>query len=320
MPIRLFKSFISGIGTGAGVAWPMFGLIFNALNNPVGSTSALILGSITSSIFLLVAFPVAYFSYQLADKSDQQAQKRLLENKEKLINDINIFYPERCYSLHLGLYLKADIIQDMQRDIEVIKEYPLLTKFLFFLIECKKSNQTIAQQKMLELFIKNKVPENNPSKNRVAAFFNLVSTFGSLVGCYAGMTGMLTGVGLLGGFLAFPFLGVAVISAALICSVCSAHQAYLESVNTIECEHSSTIFKQLHHQFLSVATKLHGNNCSTKNKIKLASYNKEKTVMPISDCRTSNRNSTLFFKSPQKHMNEVEHHQTTKRMRCSNSC
>ena len=59
-----FKALFAGIGSGGGVAWSMFGIIFAALGCAASSLISIVLGAIFTALFLAIALGIFYFSYK----------------------------------------------------------------------------------------------------------------------------------------------------------------------------------------------------------------------------------------------------------------
>ena len=51
MNFPLFKSTINGIGSGSGVAWPFFGIVFTLIGDGIGSITSYALGGFALGLF-----------------------------------------------------------------------------------------------------------------------------------------------------------------------------------------------------------------------------------------------------------------------------
>lgn len=83
-----FKSVVNAIGSGAGVAWPLFGILFALLGGSVASFFSLTFAIISIALFFMVSLPVFYFSYQEMKEHEEILQVQLFKNQNKLLADI----------------------------------------------------------------------------------------------------------------------------------------------------------------------------------------------------------------------------------------
>lgn len=86
--MQLLKSLGEGIGTAAGVAWPLFGIMFGVLGTTIGGPTAIVLGTILSGLFLLVAIPITYWSYNSYLEEKNKLQRQLDEQENVFCENI----------------------------------------------------------------------------------------------------------------------------------------------------------------------------------------------------------------------------------------
>ncbi|HHF7387085.1 TPA: hypothetical protein ACPSKW_003709, partial [Legionella bozemanae] len=79
------KSVLNGIGSGSGVAWPLFGILFAALGGTIASFFSLSLGILAITLFFSVSSLIFYFSYQEQKNSEQLFQNQFHKNQQKLL-------------------------------------------------------------------------------------------------------------------------------------------------------------------------------------------------------------------------------------------
>jgi len=119
--MQLFRSAFNGIGTGAGVAWPFFGIVFSVLGGSIGGLLSLTLGAISIGLFLAITLSIFYFSYEEMRNNALRMEEQLQKNQKKLWADINN-YINSIYENFLNQteeddfinYLKKMIHQDLQ--------------------------------------------------------------------------------------------------------------------------------------------------------------------------------------------------------------
>ncbi|MDP3267417.1 MAG: hypothetical protein Q8M40_00065 [Legionella sp.] len=217
--MTLFKSSVNGIGTGAGVAWPLFGIVFGAIGGTIGSPVSLLLGLGSILLFLTVTLSVAYFSYKDAKNAQKDAQNSINKNQNKLLERIETY---------LAL-LKKNGVEHIQEQIkanfEKINRSNPQSAVIPLLIALK--NYTI-NDFIKELSVKVSQAPISSSTLVIKGFFGFVGTFGSIAGCSAGVAGLLTGLGLFSSFAAFPVTGFCLLGAAIFLGVVAARRAVTE--------------------------------------------------------------------------------------------
>lgn len=98
--MSVLKSLFNGIGSGAGVAWPLFGISFSLLGGAIEGVLSVALGAISISLFFAVSIPIVYFSYEEMENNKNLFRKQLEKNKQKLALDI-VNYIQSIYKNYL---------------------------------------------------------------------------------------------------------------------------------------------------------------------------------------------------------------------------
>jgi len=119
--MTLFKSSVNGIGTGAGVAWPLFGIVFGAIGGTIGSPVSLMLGLGSVILFFTVTLSVTYFSYKDAKNAQskdaknaqRETQSSIEKNQNKLVERIESY-------LALNKNGGEPILEQIRTDFEII--------------------------------------------------------------------------------------------------------------------------------------------------------------------------------------------------------
>lgn len=232
----LFKSIFNGIGTGAGVAWPSFGIVFSLIGASIGGALSVTLGVITIGLFTVISALVFYLSYKRMHEELQHNESILLKNEQKLINLVGDY----IYTLYKEYQVSNKTIK-FQEYLSIRAKH----SFLGF----DKESQTVLHQ----ILINKHAPDSNFSdssvlipikqqrmhsysspfiKGLVAAFYGFVGTFGSIAGCSAGVAGVLTGMGLFSSFAAFPIIGLSILGVACLLGVFAGVSASIEAQET----------------------------------------------------------------------------------------
>lgn len=252
------KSLVNGIGTGAGVAWPLFGIVFTLLGGLIGGSVSLVLGGISLCLFSAVALAIFYFSYQEMKNNEQQIQEQFNKNEQKLVGDINAY----IQSLH-NCYLNTNAIDfndyfkcRLHRDLEEAQDsnsplYQILTLI-------NEQSDAPRSKLIVEQVAKAVAYQRAPvSKVLIPAFFSFVGTFGSIAGCSAGLSGLLTGIGLFSSFAAVPLLGWAIIGAATVCGLFTAINSAVAAGEAFKMTQLNQLYKRMHKQLRVVALDHH---------------------------------------------------------------
>ncbi|MBA2648651.1 MAG: hypothetical protein H0U75_03450 [Legionella sp.] len=80
----VFRSTFNGIGSGAGLAWPTFGIVFNLIGGVIGSLVSLVLAIPCLVLFTGVALAILYFSYKRMKDEQVQFFDKYKKNQTKL--------------------------------------------------------------------------------------------------------------------------------------------------------------------------------------------------------------------------------------------
>lgn len=202
--MQFLKSLGDGVGTAAGVAWPIFGVTLGSLGLAIGGISAIILGAISIAVFLLVAIPVTCWSYQNYLKEKNELLTKLQEKKQRMRQSLRT---------HL---LKTMTSSDKLPSIDE---------------QCNEKEKSINNIT---------VPLRPHIKTAISGFF---AASGTIFGCGSGICGMLIGLGVFTGLSAIPFVGLGILIGGvifgLIVAGSSAYYSYQKSkMNAIilECE------------------------------------------------------------------------------------
>ena len=250
--MAFFRSIINGVGTGAGVAWPLFGITFSVVGASMGGLLSFTLGGIATTLFLTVSTAVFYLSYEQSLEEQQKLQVLLKKNEQKLMEFINEYIKamDKKYQLtdkkmsfesYLLLQLNRQIL-DRSED----KQSPLHQSLIIIkiMIERQLFNEKSILSLIEEEFIKSfSVPF---SKVGSSMFFAFVGTFGSIAGCSAGLSGLFSGLGLFSSFAAFPALGWGVLAIAASMGIFAANNAFIESQKTYKNEVLNQTIKTLY--------------------------------------------------------------------------
>lgn len=255
------KSVLNGIGSGSGVAWPLFGILFAALGGTIASFFSLSLGILAITLFFTVSSLIFYFSYQEQKDSEQLFQNQFHKNQQKLLADINEYIKSiNNYFLYgknvedFNELFKRMLIMDLDKIGHVDTNSPLY-QILLLLKKEYELNQCIPNNKNILKNIADEVSQQSvpASKKMIPAFFAFAGTFGSIAGCCAGVSGLLTGMGICSSFAAFPLLGCGVLLFALISGTALAYEAFTESIVDFKKTQLNLLMKNMHQQ-LSKAT------------------------------------------------------------------
>ena len=259
--MKFFKSVLNGVGSGAGVAWPLFGIVFTVFGGAVASLFSLTLGIISISLFFAVGIPIFYFSYQEMKNEEGRFQEQLDKNQQKLLTDIQE-YLNSIYRYALHEKEKTDVhdlfarilIMDLNKIAHMDARSPLYL-ILSLLNEEYQLKQTIPNNKIILEHLVHKISLTPVplAQKLVAPFFTFVGTFGSITGCSAGVSGVLTGMGLFSSFAAFPLLGWGILAFALISGIGMASESLAKTSERFKKNELNQTIKNMHSQ-LSKAT------------------------------------------------------------------
>ncbi|WED42051.1 hypothetical protein [Legionella cardiaca] len=261
--MSIIRPFFEGIGTGAGVAWPLFGIISSSLSLGIGSAFALTLGLICSSIFLLVSIPVFYLAYQRFQEEEKKLNDKFLGLLKKLTLKSKQFLDE-CSQEDLLRIIGEKSEQNIHYDHE-LKDDQSFSNFIACLAAtCNKNNFTNLPDKeknniifqalyvwMHSAEVKKSLKSVSNMNLLYAGFLGFVGVFGSIAGCSAGLMGLLGGLGLLTGFSAFPLVGLIVLTLA---SGFGIYTAISATSSTIEKDNKNQLCKKMKGLITSLGT------------------------------------------------------------------
>ncbi|KTD16154.1 hypothetical protein [Legionella jordanis] len=288
--MSLLKSSFDGIGTGAGVAWPLFGILSSSLGLAAGSVLTIVAGSIASLLFCAVAGLVFYISLNNARQAEKKAEEKLKLKIEELC-ELTYFYLQSVQK-NVSLNLKApednlQILEGIKKQIELdlkncdrtllISE--LLEQLLFHpkyegllrsLVTLSYGEDEIKFTKTLKGLIsgiiRTEVANKRPSTMAIiqTAFLSMVGTFGAIAGCTAGFMGLLSGLGLLAGFSAVPIVGWATlliaITLATVVAVNSIERLDKQYVLKAATTNVKNMHKNMYELYVSEAFKVQARN------------------------------------------------------------
>jgi hypothetical protein len=252
--MRLFRSLFNGIGSGAGVAWPLFGVVFTLLGGSIGGLLSLTLGITSIFIFFTISIPIFYFSYQEMKNKEYQFQEQLEKNKQKLLADINN-YVHSIYKHYLNQTMTQDFIsyfkEIIYKDLEEIAKKDINSPLYQILQVLGRHNNVLTiNEIILEHITRDLSQKPTPLyKLLVPSFLAFVGTFGSIAGCSAGVSGLLTGMGIFTSFVAFPLLGWSIIGVAVIFGVITAVAASQDAQEEFKNNEINQLIKKIHRQF-----------------------------------------------------------------------
>jgi hypothetical protein len=255
--MQLFRSAFNGIGTGAGVAWPLFGIVFSVLGGSIGGLLSLTLGAISIGLFLAITLSIFYFSYEEMRNNALRMEEQLQKNQKKLWADINN-YINSIYENFLNQteeddfinYLKKMIHQDLQEIGKTGINSPLYQVLLIMKQQTDTQQFIIASDR--ETFfakIAQQTPQSIPYSKLLAPILGgFVGTFGTIAGCSAGISGLLSGVGLFTSFAAFPLLGWSIIGVATILGAIMAYNSAIGAQEDFQKGELNQLTKKMHQQ------------------------------------------------------------------------
>jgi len=285
--MQILKSSRDAIGTAAGVAWPTFGIVFNTLALTMGGVSAIVLGSFSLSLFLIVAFPIAYWSYK-----NHFEEKRILHfnmvRERELINAILLAYLINTiknyliknHTIFITSALRDQLKEKIFRDTQTIFKRTsklekdldaFLKKFTNILIYNHDPSKIEILKKLISRFINTNEksiyfqPPSIRSQIRVAGMC-FTASFGSIAGCMAGMIGLLVGVGLLMGLAAVPIVGWASLGVALIFGVATAAHSVQSYRKKYKKNQMISFYKEINKHFINTNKFINAKFSTEKNR------------------------------------------------------
>lgn len=218
------KSIFSAIGTGAGVAWPLFGVLSSSLSFRVGGLTTIGLGSLCSILFFTISLPVFWISFQNTKKRNKQLMNKLFLVMESILRRLQENYLERKknnsriglsdFIIYLNLlekFYEKNNNEFSLRLIQLLQDQVALTGNNQFQLN-KKTIKNLVQ------VLVEKIPgEDLPAKQFVSTFFlAFAGVFGSIAGCSSGIMGLLASLGVVSGFHAMPLIGIGILIFAVV--------------------------------------------------------------------------------------------------------
>ncbi|QRN04643.1 hypothetical protein GH742_12610 [Legionella sp. MW5194] len=217
--MTLSKSLFASLGTGAGVAWPLFGIVSSALSLAIGGLSVVGFGAACSLLFLIIGLPVFYISYQQEKQQQEQLEAKFVKAIQELVDNL--------YAAFL-LNGHSDYVKFVQGWLRKRTDFPkrLEPLLLIMLSKMNKSGTKIPDQQMIRFAAKHyfaaiemTLPAPPAKKLAQTAFLSFVGTFGSIAGCSAGMMGVISSLGIMAGFGTVPLLAAVILSTSIICGI-----------------------------------------------------------------------------------------------------
>lgn len=287
--MSVIKSFLDGVGSGAGVAWPLFGILTSSVGLAAGSAWVIAAGSVSGLLFCGISAAIFYFSYTSAcnkNKSLLNKVEMAQRSFERVFSSylLGIINDCECASVidnkkeHVVNYIlktlrsdfsnhKSSLVQVLLKQLEKKEVICLLGQFVLQ----KKHALGINNDFLLLMRLFTQAICQEMSKRRLGffslfqpGFIGAVGAFGAIAGCSAGFVGMLSGVGIFGGFAAFPLLGCATLVFALGIAI----TVGLDSVKRAEHRHEQ---KERKHMFQSLVSDLDALRINKKIDINLPS-------------------------------------------------
>jgi hypothetical protein len=220
----LLKPYFDGIGTGAGVAWPLFGIIASAIGLGVGGSLAIILGSTCGLIFFIVAGVTCYISHKKFKDEEKTLKRKLYTNLLLFINNLYVAASKenRTFEDYINDWASDDLLQ--VNLVNFIKNNNFRYAYL------SPAEKTAWLDRHIDPFIQSL--DIKPPVREVlhTGFVSFMGVFGSVAGCSAGMMGVFAGLGAITGFGAFPLLAAVVLILAVGLGIYGARQAINVSI------------------------------------------------------------------------------------------
>ena len=255
MRLSFLKSMGDGIGTAAGVAWPLFGVISGCFGWAVGTVTMITLGAVAAGIFILVAVPIAIWSYKAYIAEREATEKKHQEEKEEVYRQLIMYLLAILKICQKKILPKEsdinDVVNAMKEEMSVFQDHLKKSSKLYTLLEVLKTSQEELKKIVLILKKENEIEEAREDEQQPllkhelevmpiikklsnAIFTEIESTpapifsrvksgilgfcagFGTILGCTAGTLGLLTGLGIFAGLLVMPFVGWAALGAAFL--------------------------------------------------------------------------------------------------------
>lgn len=249
--LHLMRPFFSGIGSGAGDAWPLFGLAFAIIGCTVGGVVSVGLAAGCISLFLGISAAIFYYVYKDMREKEQSFEKELDKNQQKLVKDIKN-YRKSIHQNFVNQKISGDFStyfsQKLQQDLAEIEKEDIdsaLYRILTILNEQKVFTFEGIFDAIHSIAVQTPVPIAQLIKE---GFMSFVGTSGAIAGCSTGFLGLLTGVGLFTALIAFPGLGVGVLGGALFFAAVTAAYAIYNKREELQETAFNQLIKGMHQQ------------------------------------------------------------------------
>ncbi|CEK10071.1 hypothetical protein [Legionella hackeliae] len=301
--MSIIRPFFEGIGTGAGVAWPIFGIVTSTLSLGSGGTTAVALGAFCSSLFLIVSVPIFYFSYQNYKNEENKLNNKFITRCNELYFNIN----QTVKNLNLSANPSAQkntpislcdfgIEQEKYHDFKAYLTILIMQNNYEQLLENEKNTVVANIVNHLVTTATMKCQNSITSSTLIySAFLGFVGAFGTIAGCSAGFMGLLAGLGIVSGFSAAPVLGIMILILAVGCGIYSA----FTSVDSIQEKISKkAVCKQINafNSFLMTYQNLKENEGVKSPHMEMENTSVSWTSTPrISTYKLSEENKIGFF-------------------------
>ncbi|WP_133127402.1 hypothetical protein [Legionella nagasakiensis] len=322
--MALIKSSLDGIGTGAGVAWPFFGIFTSSLGIAAGSTLALVTGSIAGLLFCVISGAIFYWSYQHTQNKKTTLQLKLFNHQKKLNTLLSLYLEDGyhdCLYRHgetdkpiekeaIIAYLKTKIAKDLKDSHGQPPTASLFSALLNHEASKDLFEQFVLSKRMPSANMKKKMDDRiyaltskllrqvsiKPIPKTIllrSAFMGAAGAFGAVAGCTAGFVGLLSGLGLITGFSAIPIIGWATLAVAI-------GLAILVAVNTASHITERQRIKEMHSNAKCLCQDLQQRHTNREIKIKAMDYARE----IINQAGTEERPVGFPFFKPSVHMTQ----------------
>lgn len=224
---------------------------------------------------------VFYFSYHEQKENELLFQTQFRKNQHKLLADIDEYI--KSIDTYFLCEKNSDAFNKLFKRILTLDLYKIrdvdansaLYQILLLLKDEYELHQCIPNNKNILKNIAYKVAQQSvpASKKMIPALFTFVGTFGSIAGCCAGVSGLLTGIGICSSFIAFPLVGCGVLLFALLSSVALAYEAFTVSIDDFKKLQLNLMMKNMHQQLSKAIMERNFNATLYKASVFLTEHN-----------------------------------------------
>lgn len=193
--MSLIKPLFGGLGTASGFAWPLFGIVVSCFGIAAGGVLACILGGTAVLGFLTISSIISYQNYK---------------NKLQELNTTHFELTQ--FRQQFSTYLQFTLSLPQQQIVLKPRYWHLLKDFFLFL-ETNNIDSNQAPEILLERYLSQ---FRKPPVPLYLLFEGFVGGFGTIAGGFAGINGLLMGVGVVFNPALLPILGTVVLSAAIL--------------------------------------------------------------------------------------------------------